>query len=96
LALREQVSDVALPWWNWISRSAPTGEPPTETFRRPGRPLGLPGPEEVEAALDAPNFVDFSNRWDKSEEDTVTCRKRGSSFASRQKTFAVVKKFELV
>jgi hypothetical protein len=41
LALRDHVLDVSLPWWNWISRSAHTGELPTEIFRRPGGGLNL-------------------------------------------------------
>jgi tyrosinase len=40
------------------------GEPPTETFRRPRRPDDLPSLEEIETTLDAPNFVDFSNRME--------------------------------
>ncbi|HEX5850727.1 MAG TPA: tyrosinase family protein [Rubrobacter sp.] len=101
LALRDQVPDVSLPWWNWASRAAHASgiprayaaeqvggqdnplysvpvpeiarqqgsrlladEPPTETFRRPRQPADLPSAEDVEAALGAPNFVDFSNRME--------------------------------
>jgi tyrosinase len=37
-------------------------ESPAESFRRPGSPADLPTSEEVEVILQAPNFLDFSNR----------------------------------
>lgn len=92
LALRDQVANAALAWWDWTSpASHASGIPPAyaeaqaggapnplfkakvqpaaqqngrpqETFRQPGDPSELPGPERIRQILALRSFSDFTTQ----------------------------------